>query len=215
MLKTAQGYPPGDWLSAARTFKVEVQAGRQDLPHDLPSSSPSMWAGSWTAYPNLKVDVPHPELTVYLEVRDYAAYVHADPRARCGRSACGHQRPGGQPALRRHRLPRGLLDDPPSGASPWRWSTTSPTPIPLRSAKQKVLTLAKATTPGADGSWSMWCPSPPSRRSAPQVPRGLFTIPHAPLYDAHCREGGRGGPSPGPSSPASVWARWPARPWRP
>ena len=30
-------------------------------------------------YPNLKVDVHHPELTVYVEVRDYAAFVHADP----------------------------------------------------------------------------------------------------------------------------------------
>ena len=35
-------------------------------------------------YPNLTVDVHHPELTVYLEVRDYAAYVHADPEPGAG-----------------------------------------------------------------------------------------------------------------------------------
>ena len=35
-------------------------------------------------YPNLKVDVHHPELTVYVEIRDYAAFVHADPEPGAG-----------------------------------------------------------------------------------------------------------------------------------
>ncbi|MPM43072.1 putative tRNA sulfurtransferase [bioreactor metagenome] len=36
------------------------------------------------AFPHLKVDVHHPELTVNLEVRDYRAFVHADPEPGAG-----------------------------------------------------------------------------------------------------------------------------------
>ena len=36
------------------------------------------------AYDNLEVDVHHPELTVYIEVRDYAAYVHAQAQPGAG-----------------------------------------------------------------------------------------------------------------------------------
>jgi len=36
------------------------------------------------AYDNLEVDVHHPELTVYVEVRDYAAYVHTQPQPGAG-----------------------------------------------------------------------------------------------------------------------------------
>ncbi|MEM5781025.1 MAG: tRNA uracil 4-sulfurtransferase ThiI, partial [Lawsonibacter sp.] len=35
-------------------------------------------------YPNLKVDVHHPELTVYVEIRDYSAFVHANPKPGAG-----------------------------------------------------------------------------------------------------------------------------------
>ena len=51
-------------------------------------------------------------------------------RARRGRPAHRHGRPGGEPALRRHRLPGVLLDDRPAGAWSWRWSTLSPRPTP-------------------------------------------------------------------------------------
>ena len=61
-----------------------VQAGGQDLPHDLHPAVPVCGGELDEPYPNLKVDVHHPELTVYLEVRDYAAYVHADPEPGAG-----------------------------------------------------------------------------------------------------------------------------------
>ena len=35
-------------------------------------------------YDNLEVDVHHPELTVHVEIRDYAAFVHADPELGAG-----------------------------------------------------------------------------------------------------------------------------------
>ena len=83
MLKTAQEYL-GDRLSAALTFKVEPK--RADKTFPMTSIQLSQYVGGELdeLYPNLKVDVHHPELTVYLEVRDYAAYVHADPEPGAG-----------------------------------------------------------------------------------------------------------------------------------
>ena len=83
MLQTAQEYL-GDRLAAARTFKVESK--RADKTFPMTSIQLSQYVGGELdeRYPNLKVDVHHPELTVYLEVRDYAAYVHADPEPGAG-----------------------------------------------------------------------------------------------------------------------------------
>ena len=66
MLKTAQEYL-GDRLSAARTFKVESK--RADKTFPMTSIQLSQYVGGELdeKYPNLTVDVHHPELTVYLE----------------------------------------------------------------------------------------------------------------------------------------------------
>ena len=71
-------------LSAASTFKVETK--RADKTFPMTSIQLSQYVGGELddAYPNLTVDVHHPELTVYVEVRDYAAYVHADPEPGAG-----------------------------------------------------------------------------------------------------------------------------------
>ena len=76
----------GDQLAAARTFKVETK--RADKTFPMTSIQVSQYVGGELdeLYPNLKVDVHHPELTVYVEIRDYAAFVHADPEP--GRGAC-------------------------------------------------------------------------------------------------------------------------------
>ena len=68
-----------DRLRSARTFKVETR--RADKTFPMTSIQLSQYVGGELdeLYPNLKVDVHHPELTVYVEVRDYAAFVHADP----------------------------------------------------------------------------------------------------------------------------------------
>lgn len=69
----------GDQLRGAKTFKVESK--RSDKTFPMTSIELSQYVGGLIdeAYPNLTVDVHHPELTVYLEVRDYAGYVHANP----------------------------------------------------------------------------------------------------------------------------------------
>ena len=73
-----------DKLRAARTFKVETKRADKSFP--MTSIQISQYVGGelHEAYDNLEVDVHHPELTVYVEVRDYAAFVHADPEPGAG-----------------------------------------------------------------------------------------------------------------------------------
>ena len=68
-----------DRLRTARTFKVETR--RADKTFPMTSIQLSQYVGGELdeLYPNLQVDVHHPELTVYVEIRDYAAFVHANP----------------------------------------------------------------------------------------------------------------------------------------
>ena len=74
----------GDKLRAARTFKVETK--RADKTFPMTSIQLSQYVGGelHERYPNLTVDVHHPELTVFLEVLDYSAYVHASPEPGAG-----------------------------------------------------------------------------------------------------------------------------------
>ena len=68
-----------DRLRTARTFKVETRRADKTVP--MTSIQLSQYVGGELdeLYPNLQVDVHHPELTVYVEIRDYAAFVHANP----------------------------------------------------------------------------------------------------------------------------------------
>ena len=83
ILTAAQEYL-GDRLSAAKTFKVETK--RADKTFPMTSIQLSQYVGGELdeRYPNLKVDVHNPELTVHVEIRDYAAFVHADPEPGAG-----------------------------------------------------------------------------------------------------------------------------------
>ena len=74
----------GDKLRAAKTFKVETK--RADKAFPMTSIQLSQYVGGelHDRYPNLTVDVHHPELTVFVEVRDFSAYVHASPEPGAG-----------------------------------------------------------------------------------------------------------------------------------
>ncbi len=73
----------GDDLDCAESFKVESK--RSDKAFPLTSIAISQEIGGRLAevHPTCRVDVHHPEYTVYVEVRDLAAYVHgpAEPGA--------------------------------------------------------------------------------------------------------------------------------------
>ena len=74
----------GDKLRAAKSFKVETK--RSDKRFPLTSIALSQYVGGLLAdsFPHVRVDVHHPEFTVHLEVRDYAAYVHGPSEAGAG-----------------------------------------------------------------------------------------------------------------------------------
>ena len=147
MLNTAIGYL-GDRLAAARTFKVESK--RADKTFPMTSIQLSQYVGGELddKYPNLTVDVHHPELTIHLEVRDYAAYVHADPEPGAGGLPVGV---GGRAVS----LLSGGIDSP---VASWMIAKRGIAldmvhffsyPYTSEEAKQKVLDLAKLLTP--------WC----------------------------------------------------------
>jgi thiamine biosynthesis protein ThiI len=66
----------GDRLDSAKSFKVETKRADKSFP--MTSIELSQYVGGLLAeeFPHVRVDVRHPEYTVNLEVRDYAAYVH-------------------------------------------------------------------------------------------------------------------------------------------
>ena len=144
MLQTAIEYL-GDKLSAAHTFKVESKRADKSFP--MTSIQLSQYVGGELdeKYPNLKVDVRHPELTVHLEVRDYAAYVHADPEPGAGGLPVGV---GGRAVS----LLSGGIDSP---VSSWMMARrgvelemvhfVSP-PYTSQQAQDKVLELARLLT---------------------------------------------------------------------
>ena len=135
-------------LRSAKSFKVETK--RADKAFPMTSIQLSQYVGGelHEDYDNLEVDVHHPELTVYIEVRDYAAYVHADPEPGAGGLPVGV---GGRAVS----LLSGGIDSP---VASWMIAKRGIAlemvhffsyPYTSEEAKQKVLTLAKLLTP--------WC----------------------------------------------------------
>ena len=76
-------YLRDDMLSVS-TFKVETK--RSDKRFPLTSIELSQYVGGLLAeaYPNAHAEMHDPELTVHLEVREMAAYVHAKPQPGAG-----------------------------------------------------------------------------------------------------------------------------------
>ena len=74
----------GDKLRWAKSFKVESK--RADKTFPMTSIQLSQYVGGelHDAFPNLTADMHNPEITVHVEVRDYEAYIHADPEEGAG-----------------------------------------------------------------------------------------------------------------------------------
>ena len=73
-----------DDMESAKSFKVEAK--RSDKSFPMTSIQLSQYVGGELAeaYPDCTVDVHEPELTVHVEIRDLAAYVHSAPAAGAG-----------------------------------------------------------------------------------------------------------------------------------
>ena len=73
----------GDDLDCAKSFKVESKRSDKRFPLNSIQLSQEIGGRLAEAHPATAVDVHHPDYTVYVEVRDLAAYVHgpAEPGA--------------------------------------------------------------------------------------------------------------------------------------
>ena len=73
----------GDDLDCAKSFKVESKRSDKRFPLTSIQLSQEIGGRLAEAHPSVSVDVHHPDYTVFVEVRDLAAYVHgpAEPGA--------------------------------------------------------------------------------------------------------------------------------------
>ena len=135
-----------DQLLEARSFKVESK--RSDKSFPMTSIQLSQYVGGLLAekYPHLKVDVHHPELTVYLEVRDFSGYVHGNPAPGAGGLPVGA---GGRGVC----LLSGGIDSPVAAYMMAKRGLALDMihffsyPYTSLEAKEKVLQLAREVTP--------------------------------------------------------------------
>ena len=74
----------GDELDCAKSFKVESKRSDKKFPLTSIGISQEIGGRLAEAHPDCAVDVHHPEYTVYVEVRDLAAYVHGPAVAGAG-----------------------------------------------------------------------------------------------------------------------------------
>ena len=64
-------------LSEASTFKVEAKRSDKTFPMNTPQICTELGGYLLEQFPGLTVDVHNPQVTVMVEIRDFAAYIHA------------------------------------------------------------------------------------------------------------------------------------------
>lgn len=74
----------GDDLDCAESFKVESKRSDKSFPLTSIGISQEIGGRLAEAHPNCRVDVHNPDYTVYVEVRDLAAYVHGPAKPGAG-----------------------------------------------------------------------------------------------------------------------------------
>lgn len=66
-------------LKKAKTFKVEAKRSDKSFPYKSPEICAEAGGAILEKFPHLTVDVHDPDVTVYVEIRDFGAYIHTDP----------------------------------------------------------------------------------------------------------------------------------------
>jgi len=147
IIRAAKTYLAAE-LSTARSFKVESKRADKTFPLTSIQLSQQVGGALHEAFPACAVDVHDPELTVFLEIRDDAAFVHGPAVPGAGGLPLGM---GGTAVT----LLSGGIDSP---VSSWmmakRGVTLEPVhffspPYTSEAAKEKVVALARELTP--------WC----------------------------------------------------------
>ena len=135
-----------DELGRAKTFKVNAKRSDKRFPMDSPAICRELGGDLLAAYHHLKVDVNHPEVTVTVEIREDAAYIHTDQLPGAGGIPVGT---GGRAAL----LLSGGIDSPVAGYMMAKRGLEivgihfAAPPYTSDRARQKVVDLARELTP--------------------------------------------------------------------
>ena len=74
--QTVKDYVP-QFLEGKKTFKVEAKRSDKRFPLDSMKICAEVGGYVLSALPHLRVDVHHPEVIVHVEIREFAAYIHA------------------------------------------------------------------------------------------------------------------------------------------
>ncbi|MBQ8898939.1 MAG: tRNA 4-thiouridine(8) synthase ThiI [Clostridia bacterium] len=130
-------------LATADTFRVLVRRSDKKFPFTSPEIGAEAGGVLLDAFPHLSVDLNKPDMTVYIEIRDHAAYIHAGRLLGAGGMPVGT---GGKGLL----MLSGGIDSPVAGHMLAKRGVRltavhfeSP-PYTSERARQKVLDLADA-----------------------------------------------------------------------
>ena len=135
----------GDDLTMAKSFKVESKRSDKRFPLTSIGISQEIGGRLAEAFPHVAVDVHHPDYTVNVEVRDFAAYVHGPAEPGAGGLPTGV---GGRAMV----LLSGGIDSPVAGYMIAKRGVELECvhffsyPYTSELAKQKVLDLARLMT---------------------------------------------------------------------
>ena len=135
----------GDELAAAKSFKVESKRSDKRFPYNSIQISQQIGGRLAEAFPGVPVDVHRPDYTVYVEIRDLAAYVHGPAEPGAGGLPTGS---GGRGAV----LLSGGIDSPVAGYMLAKRGVELEAvhffsyPYTSLQAKEKVIELARLMT---------------------------------------------------------------------
>ena len=147
ILKTTPVYL-NEALKNASTFKVEAKRADKTFPLKSPEICCDVGEAVLNAFPHIRVNVKNPDLTIVIEIRENAAYIHGDQKKGAGGMPVGT---GGKAAL----LISGGIDSPVAG---WMMAKRGVAldcvhfesyPYTSEQAREKVLELARLL--------SRWC----------------------------------------------------------
>lgn len=186
-IKQASAEYLGEELEAARTFKVEAKRSDKKFPFNSPQICAQVGEYLLEAYPHLTVDVHNPDSIIYVEVRDYGAYIRGRALQGAGGIPVGT---GGKAAV----LISGGIDSP---VASWMMAKrgveltaihfASP-PYTSERAEDKVVLLVNPSECIQRQNENVYCTIYKSTRiDTGQLPGGIVYNYYAPFYDACCR----------------------------
>lgn len=88
-IASAAAYYAADPLKDAASFKAAARRADKTFPLTSPEISAKLGGILAKAHPHLKVNLTDPDVTVTVEIRDFAAYIHLNPRPGAGGMPAG------------------------------------------------------------------------------------------------------------------------------